>query len=207
MPQNSLRDFARARTAKLLAVALCLTVPASCITTWKEFPRPAPRAVAASSSETLYYEIDDVRGMFGGGEALREVLPKHAPFARVEPLSEPPARGVFCRVTSERRAPSVASGIAAYVSYALLFLIPFWSEEGYVVRYQAYVDGEEKKIFEYPIARQSFFWLVALPFSWVSLLTPSERDAFEATAQQFFVDAMPYFRGDQPWPVSSRSPE
>jgi hypothetical protein len=144
--------------------------------------------------------------MFGGGEALREAFPKLSPFARTEPLSAPPERGVFCRVTSERRAPSVASGVAAYVSYALLFLIPFWSEEGYVVRYQVYRDGDEKKIFEYPIARKAFVWLLALPVSWVSLLTPSEKDAFEATAKQFFVDMMPYVTGEQPWPLAQPNP-
>jgi hypothetical protein len=187
---------------RLVVTLLCLVLGTSCITAWNEFPRPTE--TPAKTSGTLFYEIEEVTGMFGGGEALREAFPEYAPFARVEPLGDPPGDGLFCRVTSERRAPNVASGIAGYVSYAFLFLIPFWSNEGYVVRYQVYVDGDERKIFEYPISRRSFFWALALPVSWVSLLTPSERDAFEGTVKQFFVDLMPYVAGAEAWATPAR---
>jgi hypothetical protein len=190
------------RIMRFVGLVLCVTVPTACITTWNERPRPDSRAVPVQVPGTLYYDVAGAaeEGMFGGGQVLRDAFSKTTAFAQVEPSSEPPARGAFCRVTCDRRPPNVASGVAAMVSYVFLFLIPFWSEEGYVVRYHAYVDGDEKKIFEYSIARQSFFWLLALPFSWVSLLTPSEKDAFHATAQQFFLDAAPYYRGDTSWP-------
>lgn len=186
--------------ARLIAAALCFVFSTSCVSTWSEFPRPSRSARAAAVfSDTLYYEIVHVSGLFGGGEALRDAFREHAPFEHVEPSSQPPKRGLYCRVESERRSPNVASGFVAYISYAFLFTIPFWSTEGYIIRYHVYQDGEEKKIFEYDVTRKSFFWIVALPVSWVSLLTPSERDAFEATVHQFFADATPYVRGDVAW--------
>jgi hypothetical protein len=186
--------------ARLIAAGLCFILPTACVSTWSELPRTErTRGTVAVSPATLYYEIADVQGLFGGGEALREALRQHAPFARIEPLSEPPQRGLYCRVEAERRSPNVASGIAAYLSYAFLFTSPFWSTEGYTIRYHVYVDGLERKIFEYDITRKSFFWIVALPVTWVSLLTPSERDAFEATVHQFYAEATPYFRGELAW--------
>lgn len=186
--------------ARPSAVLLCLLLSTSCISTWSEFPRGRRSSRAEPiSQQTLYYQIGEVSGMFGGGEALREAFRDKAPFPSVEALSEPPERGLFCRIDAERRAPNVASGVAAYVSYALLFTIPFWSSEGYRVRYHVYVDGQERKILEYDITRKSFFWIVVLPVSWVSLLTPSERDAFEGTVDQFFLDLEPYVRGTVDW--------
>lgn len=138
-----------------------------------------------------------ISGLFGGGDALRQAFREHAPFANVEARSEPPDEGLFCRVGYERRSPNVASGIVAYISYAFLFTIPFWSTEGYTIRYQLYVDGEEQKIYEYDITRKAFFWIVALPFSWINFLTPSEGDAFESTVHRFFADAQPYFEAGQ----------
>ncbi len=182
---------------RALVALLSLSVPTACVSTWSEYPRAAG-AVHASPTptyrQTLYYDIAGAKGLFGGSEALRDALREDTPFARVERRSEPPTRGLFCGIQAERRGPNVASGVAAYISYALLFTIPFWSTEGYTVRYQLYSDGEEQKNFEYDLARKSFFWIVALPFSWISLITPSERDAFEATVHQFYADATPYFR-------------
>jgi hypothetical protein len=176
-----------------MAIALCLGLSSGCISTWSDFPDPASAAPDAARFGTLHYDIAVAPGLFGGGDALRDAFRERAPFARVEPLSEPPKQGLFCRVDHERRSPSLASGFAAYISYALLFTIPFWGSEGYTLRYHLYLDGQEQKIHEYDITRKSFFWIVALPFAWVNLLTPSERDAFTATVGQFFSDAQPFF--------------
>jgi hypothetical protein len=186
--------------ARLAAASLCLVVATSCIATWSDLPK-APRAASgAAASDTLYYEIGAAKGLFGGGDALREAFRKHAPFAHVEPISEPPGRGLFCRVEMQRRSPSVASGVLAYVSYAFFMAIPVWSSEGYTLRYHVYLDGEERKIFEYDITRKTFAWIVVLPVTWVNWLTPSEKDAFEATVHRFFADVTPYVRGDRAWP-------
>jgi hypothetical protein len=50
------------------------------------------------------------------------------------------------------------------------------------------------KSYPYEITRKLFFWIAALPFVWINSSTPSEAQAFEATAYQFFEDAEPLFR-------------
>ncbi len=165
----------------------------SCISTW-QFPNVPDTALPERSTGTLYYQIEEFHTMLGGANALRKEFPASAPFARVELRSAPPDEGIFCRVRAERIPPSVASGVFAYVSYVFLFTTPFWSTEGYSVRYHIYVDGQEEKVLSYDIERSSFFWLLVLPVSWINLLTASEEDAFRATVHQFFVDAEPFLR-------------
>ena len=138
--------------------------------------------------------------MFGGAAALHRAFEEGTPFRDTHPRNEVPEKGPYVRVEAKRIAPHTGSGGFAMVSYALLFLIPFRSTEGYTMRYQVYLDGDEKHIFEYDITRRTYVWLVLIPFSWISLLTPSESDAFEATAYQFFKDSAPYFAGDRNWP-------
>jgi hypothetical protein len=190
--ESAKRWRSRRRLAPLLAGALLALGPAACISSWRDIPENPPPP-ASKGSGTLYYDIDSETGLFGGGAALRDTFLEIAPFAQVEAREEPPAKGLFCRVDYERRSPNVASGVFAYISYVFLFAIPSWGTDGYLIRYHVYVNAEEKKIFEYEIKRQSLLWLLALPFAWVNFLTPSEADAFSATAHSFFHDAQPLF--------------
>jgi hypothetical protein len=179
--------------ALLLAAALLALGPTACISAWRDLPRDPPPP-AAKVPATLYYDMAvGETGLFGGGPALRETFLQISPFAHTEAREEAPARGLFCRIDYQRRSPSAASGVAAYISYVFLFAIPFWGTEGYLIRYHLYRDAKEAKIFEYEIKRTSFFWIVALPFTWVNFLTPSEGDAFSSTAHRFFHDAQPIF--------------
>ncbi len=182
-----------------LATLLCGALSTACVSTWNEYPRASKTAVErAPHPQTLFYDVREVKGMFGGAEALREVFRDDAPFAAREPRDEAPHKGFFVRVEAKRIPPHTGSGVIGYVSYVLLLTIPFRSTEGYTMRYHVYVDQEERKIFEYDIKRRTYFWLLAAPFCWVSLLTPSESDAFAATGYQFFADAAPLVPRDVP---------
>lgn len=175
-----------------LAALLCGALSTGCVSTWNQYPRASKEAVERTPyKQTLFYDLGDVKGMFGGAEALREVFRHDAPFAAREPRDEAPHEGFFVRVEAQRIPPHTGSGVVGYVSYLLLLTIPFRSTEGYTMRYHVYVDQEAQKIYEYDIKRRTYFWLLAAPFCWVSLLTPSESDAFEATGYQFFTDAAP----------------
>lgn len=188
-------------STRFAATALCVSLASGCVSTWNRFPSATPDSVAGLKiDETLYYDDRAVKGMFNGAQALKTVFREDAPFETTETRNDVPERGTFVRVEAKRIPPHTGSGVVGYVSYVLLFLIPFWSTEGYTMRYQVFVDGKEKKIFEYDITRRTFVWLVAFPVSWVSLLTPSESDAFEATAYQFFQDSAPYLTGAREWP-------
>ncbi len=190
------------KTASLrrgVAALACAAWSTACVSTWNQYPEASRDDVRGTPyKQTLFYDVQDVKGMFGGAETLREVFRKEAPFAGREPRDEAPNKGLFVRVEAQRIPPHTGSGVFGYVSYVLLLTIPFRSTEGYTMRYQVVVDGDEQKIFEYDIKRRTYYWLLALPFCWVNLITPSESDAFAATGYQFFEDAAPLLRPGAP---------
>jgi hypothetical protein len=76
------------------------------------------------------------------------------------------------------------------LTYGTFGLIPSYSDSsGYIVKYSLYVDRELKSEYRYEITREGAAWIGLLPFLWVNLLTPSEDEAFRATAYQFFMEA------------------
>ena len=82
--------------------------------------------------------------------------------------------------------------IFGYISVSTLTILPAWSvQEGFIVHYHLFLDGEKIKSYEYEITRKAGVWLGLLPFIWANLFTYSEADAFKATAFQFFEDAEP----------------
>ena len=177
------------------ALLLVVALSTSCVITYRDFPTAmVNKPPKAKPYGTLYYEIDSLSSWFGGGDAVREAFRRNAPFERTEIATRPPSRGFFCRVDVEKRSPSIASVVGAYASYVFLFALPFWStRDGYYLRYHLFVDGKERKIFEYDITRKAAFWIGLLPVTWVNFFTYSEQDAFEASTYQFFADAAPYF--------------
>lgn len=178
------------RVARCWVALICVSQGTACISTWNQYPSATRATLAAKAQpQTLYYDVSQVKGLFGGAEALRDVFRNDAPFARREPRSEPPAGGLFVQVEAQRIPPHTGSGVIGYLSYVFLLTIPFRSTEGYTMRYHVFVDKEERKILEYDIVRRTYYWLLAAPFCWVNLLTPSEADAFAATGYQFFRDA------------------
>ncbi|MEL0028961.1 MAG: hypothetical protein VW625_09945, partial [Perlucidibaca sp.] len=103
-----------------------------------------------------------------------------------------PDYGLYSKTTVENMPPSIPAGIAAYVSYSTLFLLPFWStEDGSRLLFDVYRDGQHQKRFEYPLHRSTVGWAPLLLLVWINAAKPGEQDAFRAAARQFLSDAGP----------------
>ncbi|MFQ5779271.1 MAG: hypothetical protein ACE5HN_00625 [Nitrospiria bacterium] len=181
------------RILSLLLVSFFLT---SCITTYSDFPvAMIGKQPESKPYSTLYYHIKKFPVIGVGGQShLRSIFRDNTPFKNTEKVTEVPKEGIYCLVQVEWKTPSVPAVVFGYISLSFLTFLPAWSqEEGYIVNYHLFVDGEKKKIFDYEISRKTGMWVVLLPFIWVNLMTPSEAEAFEATAYQFFEDAKPIF--------------
>ena len=75
-----------------------------------------------------------------------------------------------------------------YLSVSSATLLPFWSmNDGSVLQFTLYRDGENLRSQEYVISRNSFVWLGMLPLVWVNLLTPSEEEAFASCTRDFLL--------------------
>ena len=173
------------RSLAIIAILVHLAALPGCITSYRGHPTGAS-APQKKFEGTLHYRI---RGgsMFSGDDALKRVMKRETPFALVERTDSDVARGVFLKVRIQTLPPSAPAMIFTYISYALLGLIPTWStQDGYEIFYEIFRDGELVKSYAYDVRRTTFFWLVVLPFSWISLALPSESEAFEATAYDFF---------------------
>jgi hypothetical protein len=183
--------------AHALAVAVLLPfLLSSCLITYKDFPADTiQREAPVRSYELLSYEIDPFPFPDEGGEgAVRSVFNNQTPFLNTVAVKEMPGAGVFCRVTVQWNEPGWAATIFRYLSLLTLTALPSWNtEESYVVHYRLYIDGEERQIFTYKITRSTGLWIGLLPIIWLNLSFPTQAQAFESTAFQFFVDAKPIF--------------
>ena len=120
-------------------------------------------------SGTLNYKIEG-DSLFAGPMAVREVLAKEAPYALISATEEDSAKGDYLKV-------SIAQ---------TLTILPFWSSnDGSILTYSFYRNGEKVGSREYVISRGTFVWIVMLPLAWVNLMTPSENEAFEACTRDF----------------------
>lgn len=73
---------------------------------------------------------------------------------------------------------------------ATTVIFPWWSSgAGYTVEYTLYVDGKKEHSYSYEITKKGVGWIGLLPFAWINLFTDDAKDAFRATAYQFFRDA------------------
>lgn len=181
------------KTITLLLLPLFLL---SCITTYRDFPTTmVGRKPENKRNSTLYYQIKPFPILdFGGEKALNDVFKHKSIFANTEAVSEIPREGIYCLVETQWMPLSMPALIFGYISIIYLTILPAWStQEGYVVRYHLFVNGEKKETFEYEITRKTGLWIVFLPFAWINFLTYSEAEAFEATAYQFFEEASPIF--------------
>lgn len=192
------------RGKAIATTLLCSTLLLSgCITSYSGFDvsRLDKPAGAARGEGQLRYSIYG-GGILNGQIAVREVLDREAPFTRIEQVTTPmqadgyaapaaiPAHGVYIRATVENMPPSIPAGIAAYVSYSTLFLLPFWStEDGSRLLFDVYRDGQHQKRHEYALHRSTYGWAPLLLFIWANAATHSEQDAFRAATRQFLIDA------------------
>lgn len=147
-------------------------------------------------------------GLLNGQIAVREVFDHEAPFRKVEQVTTPiqadgyaapapiPSSGLYIKTTVENMPPSIPAGIAAYLSYSTLFILPFWStEDGSRLLFDVYRDGQHQRRFEYPLHRSTYGWAPLLLLVWVNGVTPGEQDAFRAATRQFLSEAAALLQG------------
>lgn len=198
------------------AFLLALT---SCVTTYTDFPVVNRQLEPLSGKESaMYYHVDPlsyleqamrtwrktrsspllqgtalpIRATY---EELERVFEQNRIFTKAIAISAPPEKGIFCAVEVIYKPPSTSAHLFTALTFGSIFPVPLFfvpsysGESGHIVKYNLYVDQEMKKTYEYQITRKEAAWFGLLPFVWVNLLTPSEREAFRATAYQFFLDA------------------
>jgi hypothetical protein len=178
-----------------MVIAVVMGVMSSGCMTYSGFPRGTTAGVAGSSTEAFRYAVDG-SSVFNGHLGIREVLQHESPFTDPEELAADapvPPDGWFIRATITTLPPGLPAAAWAYVAGAgLLFLAPAVStQDGYRVNYEAFHNGQRLHRASYEFRRQTAAWLPMVLIAWVNLLTPSEKDAFQATARQFLAEASP----------------
>lgn len=180
----------------LLPLALCATVALSgCITAYRDIDEARLHAAApAKTLPALKYAVSG-SSLLNGHLAIRETFDKQSPFLKTEQVTAPetpPADDLYVKATVENLPPSIPAGVAAYVSYSTLFLLPFWStQDGSRVLFDVYRHGAHQKRYEYELHRRTFGWIVLTPFIWANAINHTEHDAFEYATKQFLADAAP----------------
>lgn len=123
-------------------------------------------------------------------EELERVFTQGEAFSSAIPASVPPDRGVYCSVEVSYVPMTDTEAVFLSISQYSASLLPSYIHtSGYTIRYDLYIHREFKKSYEYKITRKQFAWVVVLPFAWINLLTHDLKEAFRATAYQFFMDA------------------
>jgi len=186
------------RLSAFLACTLTLT---SCLVTYKVFPS-VDRQSSPTQRKTfpVYYHVNfpsELPSRYGvpfGSLGLRHELERafeeNQVFADAIIALSPPQRGIWCSVTVTVKRRSVLARMFEGASGGAYGLLPAYSGEGgYLVRYELYIDKQLKKTYRYEITEERLVWLGLLPFVWVNFFTASQKDAFLATAHQFFHDA------------------
>lgn len=184
---------------RTLAVAGVVAVFASGCMTYGGFPPDTQPQAAGQSSARFHYAVDG-SSVFNGHLGVRDVLQNETPFAdpeEIRPTEPTPGSGAFIRATITTLPPSVPAAAWGYVSGATLaFLLPAAStQDGYRVTYELYQNGQRQRRASYEFHRKTLVWLPMVVVSWVNFFTPSEKEAFEATARQFLAEAYPGNRG------------
>ena len=166
-----------------------------CITTYRDFPmdaldqRPKP-----GMCSVMYYNVKrfDVLDM-GGYSELQDVFRNAGVCKKMVPVDTSPGKGLYVEVDTNWKPLTLPALIFGYISVSTLTILPVWStKDGYVVKYNVYIDGQKVETYNYEITRKVGIWIGLLPFTWINLITYDEGDAFEATAYQFVSDARQY---------------
>jgi hypothetical protein len=177
----------------VLALMFALT---GCVTTYRDFPVDAiGKKPVSGSCDVLYYNVKKFDILDAGGyNKLQTVFRDAGICKKMVSVEAAPEKGLYLEVTTKWKPLSMPALVFGYISVSTLTLLPAWStQDGYVVKYDIYVNGRKKETYKYDITRKAGLWVGLLPFAWVNLLTYSEEDAFEATACQLATDARAYF--------------
>lgn len=189
---------------KFLLALLLLFPLTGCVTTFRDFPAAAlDHPATPGNCDLLNYQINRFNILDSGGfNLLQDIFAGEQLCRKTMPVDKVPEKGLSVVVETEWRPMSLPALVFGYISVATLTILPAWStQDGYLVNYHLYVDGEEKEIYRYKITRKAGVWLGLLPFIWVNTLTYKESDAFTATVNQFVRDARPYL--DRKLPATS----
>ncbi len=160
----------------------------------REFPIYYRVDPVAYYKQVIYYENSDFFFSFPPKledyEEFERVFTEGGAFYSAIPASVPPDRGVYCSVEVSYVPMTDTDAVFLSISqYSASFLPSYIHTSGYTVRYDLYLDRDLKKSYEYKITRKQFVWVVVFPFAWINLLTHDLKEAFRATAYQFFMDA------------------
>ena len=154
-----------------------------------------------------------------GSDELERVLASNDVFAHTTRtlLRNPPDQGLYCSIlvdahysalgkwfystpvgTDSKEEAIAQMGKVPFllpIPLALLLqystaIFPWWSSgAGYTVQYTLYVDGKPERSYSYEITKKGVGWIGLLPVAWINFFTQDAKDAFRATAYQFFHDA------------------
>jgi hypothetical protein len=182
---------------KLINVGMLLFVLAGsgCATTYRDFPvdalttKPTP-----GTCNVMYYNIKrfDVLDLGGYGK-LQTFFRDTDVCRKMVAVDEKPKKGLYVEVDTHWKPISMPALVFGYLSVSTLTFLPAWStKDGYIVKYNVYVDEKKMETYKYEITRTAGLWLGLLPFAWINLLTYDEEDAFKATSNQFVIDARQY---------------
>ncbi len=131
----------------------------------------------------------------GGYSSLQHVFRDAGICRKMVPADTSPEKGLYIEVETKWKPMTLPALVFGYISISTLTLLPAWStKDGYFVKYDVYIDGKKKETYNYEITRKGGIWIGLIPFSWINLITYSEKQAFEATANQFVQDARPYLK-------------
>jgi hypothetical protein len=176
----------------LTAIVFLLT---GCAATYRDFPVNAlDQKPQKGTCSVMYYNIKRFDILDAGGYSrLQEIFRNEGLCRQMEPVEADPGKGLYIEVEAKWKPVTLPALIFGYLSVSTLTLLPAWStKDGYLVKYDVYLDGEKKETYHYEITRKAGIWIGLLPFSWVNFITYSEEDAFEAITYQFIHDAQPY---------------
>ncbi|NJD91102.1 MAG: hypothetical protein FIA91_06255 [Geobacter sp.] len=179
---------------KLIALLVIMTTLTGCVATYRDFPVEAlGKKPAAGTCDVMHYSVKKFDILDSGGHRKLQDYFRDTPLCKsMVPVDEMPAKGLYLEVETKWKPLSMPALIFGYLSISTLTLLPAWStQDGYLVKYNLYQDGQKKETYRYDITRKGGIWLGLLPFVWLNAFTYSEEDAFAATASQFSADARP----------------
>jgi hypothetical protein len=180
---------------KLFCVVVLSLSLIGCVTTYRDFPEDAlAKKPASGTCSVMYYNIKRFDILDAGGyDKLQQLFRNAGLCKKMIPVDSSPVKGLYVEVEAKWKPMTLPAVIFGYLSVATLTLLPAWStHDGYIVKYNVYIDGKSVETYPYEITRKTGLWLGLLPFAWINFFTFSEEDAFEATTYQFVKDARQY---------------
>ncbi|MBJ6802614.1 LIC12231 family lipoprotein [Geomonas propionica] len=181
---------------KLVLLSVIALLLSGCAT-YRDFPADAlDHKMTTGTCGVMYYNVGKFDMLdVGGYSTLQNVFRDAKMCKKMVQVDEKPEKGLYVDVETKWKPMTVSALAFGYLSFSTLTLVPAWStRDGYIVKYNIYVDGAMKETYRYEITRKAGVWLGLLPFAWINAFTYSEDEAFDATARQFSFDAQSFLK-------------